>query len=175
MKITLAAFLAAWTVAAVAPLLAPQSRGAAPATAFPGWFSHWEGAVLHRLPASERERRFAADFPGQVAQFTDGRRVLLFRYTETATRKLHPAAHCFRGAGFRLEPAAQRVDIAGNRWGCMLGFNATEKVRICERIFDNSGATWPDVSSWYWQAAFAVTRGPWWAVTTVEPASHDIL
>jgi hypothetical protein len=110
-----------------------------------------------------------------VAQFTDGRRVLLFRYTEQPTRRLNPAAHFYRDAGYRLETLAQRIDLAGNRWGCMLGVRADDALRICERIFDHAGSSWADVSSWYWQAAVGWTGGPWWAVTTVEPASHDIL
>jgi hypothetical protein len=172
----IALFLAACTVAAVAPLISIDQPPAPPAeTVFPGWFPQWEGALLRRLPVSEREKQFAAGFPGQVAQFHDGRRILLFRFTEQITRKLHPAAHCFRGSGYRLEAAAQRTDAQGNRWSCSLAVRAEEKLRVCERIFDNTGRSFPDVSSWYWSSAFGVSRGPWWAVTTVESAAHDIL
>jgi hypothetical protein len=170
-----ALFLAACLLAAIAPLLSSRFAAAPSKSNFPGWFSHFDGALLRRLEPSEQERRFAEGFPGQVAQFTDGRRILMFRYTEQTTRKLHPAAHCFRGSGYKLDPLRQRIDMEGNRWGCMLATREDEKLRVCERIFDTRGASWTDVSSWYWAAVFGTTRSPWWAVTTVETAAHDIL
>jgi hypothetical protein len=32
---------------------------------------------------------------------------------------------------------------------------------VCEVIRDERGAAFPDVSAWYWNALFGVTRGPW--------------
>jgi hypothetical protein len=45
-----------------------------------------------------------------------------------------------------------------------------ERLRIRERIIDAGGATWTDISSWYWAALLGRSRGPWWAVTVIEPA-----
>ena len=49
---------------------------------------------------SEVEQRFAARFPGAIARFSDGERVIVLRHVERPTRMLHPAADCFRGLGY---------------------------------------------------------------------------
>ena len=134
---------------------------------FPGWPSHWEGALLKRVPLTAREERFAAEFPGHLANFTDGRRLFILRFTDRATRKLHSSAGCFSGAGYSVRPEPLFVDTAGNRWGSFLATKKDETVRVRERISD-AGGSWTDVSSWYWSAAYGRSRGPWWAVTIVD-------
>jgi hypothetical protein len=40
-------------------------------------------------------------------------------------------------------------------------------MRVRERIYDDAGHNWTDVSAWYWAALFG-GDGPWWAVTVAE-------
>jgi hypothetical protein len=38
-------------------------------------------------------------------------------------------------------------------------------MRVYEKIEDASGTTWYDASSWYWDALFQRSKGPWVATT----------
>ena len=49
------------------------------------------------------EERFARRFPGAIARFTDGERVLIVRQVTRPTRQLHPADDCFRAIGYTVE------------------------------------------------------------------------
>ncbi len=166
------AFLAACLLAALVPLLgpfAPRERFAATAPSFPGWPTHWEGKRLHPREASPAEASFARHFPGRIAAFHDGSHHLLLRYVVTATRRLHPAGDCYRGAGYAVAPRPLRVDPDGRRWGCFSALKGEERLLVCETIRDEDGRTWSDVSSWYWAAALGRSAGPWWTVTLAEP------
>jgi hypothetical protein len=164
-------FLGVCGLAAILPLLSGYFAGSGSSSAdFPGWTNKWRGVELRRIPLTWREQRFAEGFPGQIAQFTDGRRLLVMRYTARATRKLHGAADCFRGAGYRIRPLPLYTDEVGDRWGSFEASKDGEQLVVRERIFENSGRAWTDASSWFWHAAFGRTDGPWWAVTTVERA-----
>lgn len=157
-------------VAAVAPFI-PFYDAAANHEAqadFPGWPRRWEGKALRQLPLSEREQRFAAGFPGRIARFTDGDRQLIVRWLHRETRQLHPASDCFRGSGYKVAPAPLLTDSDGRRWGCFDAARAGENLMVCERIFEQGGRSWTDVSAWYWAAALGRTRGPWWTVTVTE-------
>jgi exosortase/archaeosortase family protein len=139
---------------------------------FPGWPSHFEGKELKAEPLAEREVYFLRDFPGKVAKFGDGRRQFIFRWTNVATRKLHLSSDCFRGAGFEITPrAALGGEGGGPRYSRFLAVRGEEKLLVSERIYDEAGGSWPDVSSWYWAAVTRRTAGPWWGVTIVEAAS----
>jgi hypothetical protein len=159
----LLALLAPWLSAA------PRSTGGAGAGAdFPGWPTSFEGRGLTQLPLSEREERFAGDFPGRIGRFTDGRREVIVRFVTDATRKLHPASDCFAGVGYRVRPLPLRVDEAGARWGSFTAERGGERLRVYERIHADSGGSWEDVSAWYWATAGGRSPGPWWAVTVAE-------
>jgi hypothetical protein len=41
-------------------------------------------------------------------------------------------------------------------------------MQVCERIYDQAGASWTDVSSWYWDAALGRSQGPWMAVAVAD-------
>jgi hypothetical protein len=43
-----------------------------------------------------------------------------------------------------------------------------EHLRVCELIRDGQGASWPDVSAWYWNAIFGSRQGPWWSFVVAE-------
>jgi len=134
---------------------------------FAGWPTHWEGRSLTPLPLTLLEKRFAQDFPGGIARFSDGEQEIILRYITTPTRKLHPAADCFVATGYAISAQRIYVDGAGHRWS---QFHATHqtKLQVRERIFDESGNQYTDVSAWYWAAVRGNTAPPWWAVTVAE-------
>ena len=164
-----ACFVAACLMAAAAPLLPrPEGRAEAARAAFPGWPSHFDGLPLRELPLSEREARFAEGFPGRIGRFTDGRREIVLRWVAEETRMLHPAADCFEGLGYavrRLPPE--------DGWGRFEASKGDEFLLVRERIADESGGAWTDVSAWYWAAFWERTPGPWWSVTTAEAEPTD--
>jgi hypothetical protein len=155
-------------LAAALPLLsAPR---AAPLPRHVEWPHEWEGRALRPLALSEVEQRFAARFPGAIARFSDGERVLVLRRVSEPTRMLHPAADCFRGLGWRIQRTQLERDAQQRLWRC---FEAEghdgQRLRVCERIAaDDGGSSFVDASSWFWAAALGQSKGPWQAVTVVE-------
>lgn len=135
---------------------------------FPGWPQQFEGETLQALSLSEREQRFSDGFPGRIGRFTDGKREVIIRWVTEPTRKLHPASHCFEGTGFQTQPLPIHVDEYGSLWSSFLATRGIEKLRVYERIYNENGQSWPDVSAWYWTAIRQHTSGPWWAVTIAE-------
>jgi len=141
---------------------------------FPGWPSEYEGSDLRSLDVSQRERAFEAQFPGKMAKFTDGGRIIILRWVTKPTRKLHPASDCFKAVGYRVRPNNIKMDGHGNAWGSFQGTRSGESFSVYERIHDSSGGKWTDVSSWYWAAILGRTSGPWWAVTLIESDSNPV-
>lgn len=138
------------------------------ATAFPGWPSTFEGRSIQPLEISEREARFAVDFPGKVGAFTDGERTILLRWVARETRKLHPALHCLRGLGYAVQPGPVWRDAAGHKWGTTLAARGGNPRQVRERICDADGREWTDVSAWWWDAWRGTSSGPWWAATVFD-------
>lgn len=167
-------YIVACLLAALVPWLPLKSkpRAAETSVAFPGWPTHFEGRALTALPLSERELRFSGDFPGRIARFNDGRREIVMRWVTEASRKLHPATDCFEGVGYRIDPLPLRVDEAGRRWGSFMAVRQSERLRVHERIYTDTGDSWADVSAWYWAAIAQEAAGPWWAVTVAESESE---
>ena len=137
------------------------------------WPTHFRGQPLTQLPPTALEARFAARFPGAVARFSDGQRLLIVRHVRHPTRQLHPARDCFRAAGYAVGPARAAVDDAGARWHCFAARRGGERLQVCERIgerFDDPDRpAWTDPSAWYWAAQFGGSAGPWWSITVVTP------
>jgi hypothetical protein len=161
-------YIVACAIAALMPFLAAhseQSSGAA--SVFYGWPDQFEEKTLTELPLTELEQRFATDFPGKIGRFTDGRREIVIRWVTEATRKLHPASDCFQGIGYSVKPLALHRDKDGSLWSSFAATKGDERLRVYERIHDNAGETWTDVSAWYW-SAMRKDSGSWWAVTVAE-------
>jgi hypothetical protein len=135
------------------------------AEAISQWPVTFEGRPLERLPLAATEERFAKQFPGRIAHFTDGQRDIIMREVRTPTRMLHPAADCFRGLGYTVQPAVVKLDREGVAWSCFTGAKGGQTREICERIHDGNGQNWTDVSAWYWAALLGRTHGPWRATT----------
>ena len=164
-------FLAVCVLSAATPWIREAIEPAhATAHGFPGWPTQWEGIALRSVPLEDRERRFADGFPGRVAKFQAAQQHLVMRWIERPTRQLHPAADCYRGSGYKTKPASMRIDASSRRWSCFLASRGADSVRVCEQLLDEQGSSWPDVSAWYWAAFVGQSKGPWWAVTMIEPA-----
>jgi hypothetical protein len=132
---------------------------------------------LTQQPLTALEARFAANFPGAIARYRAGDTTLIVRQVTQPTRQLHPAADCFRGAGYALGAVRTLEDARNTRWNCFEAGLGGRRWRVCERFTDAAGGAWTDVSSWYWSALWAqrtAQAGPWWAITIVTPlASKD--
>ncbi len=156
------------TLAAALPLLsAPR---AAPLPRHVEWPHEWEGRALRPLALSEVEQRFAVRFPGAIARFSDGERVLVLRRVSEPTRMLHPAADCFRGLGWHIRHTQLERDAQQRLWRCFEAEGRDgQRLRVCERIEgDADGSAFVDASSWFWAAALGQSKGPWQAITVVE-------
>jgi hypothetical protein len=154
---------------ALLPIALPRADAAAAIVRHVEWPRTWDGRVLRPLAVTPVEQRFAARFPGAIARFSDGERVIVLRSVARPTRLLHPAADCFRGLGHRVERIRLERDGAARLWRC---FESTapdgSRLRVCERIESDDGRAWVDASSWFWAAALGQSSGPWRAVTVVE-------
>jgi hypothetical protein len=192
-------FVGACLTAAVLPALlaiaaaatAPARASAAAAATPVAWPTRFRGRPLTPLPLTPLEARFAARFPGSLARFSfhsaNGRETLIVRHVTQPTRQLHPAADCFRAAGYAVGKTAPKVDGDGLHWRCFVATRDGRDLRVCERIVAAAAATattaatsatpaitetteraWTDVSAWYWHALWH-GGGPWQALTRVTP------
>lgn len=177
-------FVGACLAAAVLPLLgaslatrevAGDAATTAAGTRSVEWPTHFRGQPLTQLPPTALEARFAHRFPGAVARFSAGEQLLIVRHVTRPTRLLHPAADCFRGAGYMVADAQAAIDATGARWRCFTAARDGERLRVCERISerldDADASAWTDVSAWFWDAQFR-RRGGWWALTVVTPLAE---
>ena len=46
---------------------------------------------------------------------------------------------------------------------CFRTEHGSDAFTICEIIRDDQGASWPDVSAWYWSVMLGSSGGPWWS------------
>jgi hypothetical protein len=159
-------FLALCALSALLPLT--ERGGATAKRTPPAWPLTWEGEPIRQIPLTEREVIFNQNFPGQVAKFTDGRRELILRWVTKGTRQLHSSSDCFRGTGYRVSPRPAMLDARGARWSCFAAERGRYRLLVRERITDERGREWTDVSAWFWSVLLKQTEGPWLAVTLVE-------
>lgn len=162
-------FLIACLAAAAAPLALggkPVSPNIKATSGFPGWPATFEGRTLTQLPLSALEDRFARDFPGRIARFTDGQREIIMRWVAHPTRKLHPAADCFKANGYTVRPRPIR-EADGQRWATFSATHGKRSFLVSERIHDQNGRQWSDVSAWYWASQMG-EGGASWAITVAE-------
>lgn len=135
----------------------------------PDWPSHYQGMPLRRLKLTAQEQRFLYRFPGHMAKFTDEERELHFRLIYKPTRMLHPISDCLRGAGYQIGSRYLEQDAWENTWGCVQASMNGQKYKVCERIYEQDGKSWSDVSAWFW-ANFWNEKPAlvWWSVAVVE-------
>lgn len=154
-------------IASLVPLL-PTLNRVHDTGDFPGWPSEFAGRPLQQLPLTEREKGFYASFPGRTGRFSDGRREIILRWVKAPTRRLHPAADCFRGSGYRIDPEPVLIDEQGQTWGSFSARHNNRHILVREAIVDQHGRRWTDVSAWYWSALIAPAHHRWWAITIAE-------
>lgn len=159
-------FAALALAAAVAPAMSLRHRPVDVAASTP-WPAAFEGRRIKPLPAAPEDALLASQFPGTVARFSDGRRQIVLRRMDAATRRLHPARDCFRATGHAIAPAPMRV-AKGHAASCFLAMRGGRTLLVCEQVRDRAGRSWPDISSWYWSALTGTSDGPWTAALTVE-------
>lgn len=157
-----------YVCAALVPFIGIQQSNVNHKISKTDWPTRFQGASIYRLDLTDQERGFTRNFPGQIARFSDGYREIIMRHIQRPTRQLHPAADCLRGSGYSVEPQPISRDGDNGLWGCVLARYSNKTLRICERIHDQYGNSWYDVSSWYWSAILHNNNGPWTAVTVAE-------
>jgi hypothetical protein len=85
---------------------------------------------------------------------------------------LHPAADCFRGAGYSIVPISARENASGVLQACFEASKPDHTLRVCEHIRDDLGGSWTDVSVWYWNALeqryLKTAAGHWWSFVVAE-------
>lgn len=167
---SIAVFVLSATGAGISPILIDeQSTNRSPVLPWP---SSYEGRQLQELTLTEREQSFIDGFPGAVARFSDGNRELIIRQVNSPTRMLHPAAECFRGAGYSIVPISARENAAGVVQACFEAKKSGQTFRVCEHIKDELGRNWSDVSAWYWHAPgqHYLNESPvhWWSFVVAE-------
>jgi exosortase/archaeosortase family protein len=171
-----AAFALIWTTGAGTNAAAAQSRVV--------WPKSWEGRTLVPVRASAETENFWRGFPGEYREFLiapEGRVVL--RFAREATRRLHPAEDCFRGAGYKINPMPLESDGENIRWSAFECEKSGIRYKVRQCVISAQGedlsnleaslptaTSWPDVSSWYWDVArpFAKTSPEAIAITIIE-------
>lgn len=161
--------LTAFVAVALWPLLAAPAAVEPRYGSFVEWPAQYAGEPLQPLALSAVEQRFAAQFPGAIARFSAGARAVTLRHVTRPTRKLHPAADCYRGLGYRIQAIhlEQRSDGNGLQ-RCFVASGHGVDLRVCEYIEDAAGQSFSDNSAWYWSALSGDSVGPWRAVSTAE-------
>jgi hypothetical protein len=117
---------------------------------------------------SDWELKFAQNFPGRIAKFSDGNDQILMRWIKHETRQLHSLKDCLRGAGYAVSEQGLALRSGGERWASFAAAKPGSVLAVRERITDSKGGSWTDVSEWYWAALTGKTRGPWLSVSVIE-------
>ncbi len=128
-----------------------------------------EGTKVRDIPLTASEKVFTEAFPGVIHKMTDGRRQFILRDVMQATRQLHPAEDCFKGLGYKTRSKPNVRDAQGTTWGQFEASTNEVTLMVRERIYDDHGQSWTDVSSWYWAVLFGKAKGPWHALTIATP------
>ena len=173
LRLALGFYVLVHGLAATLPLLSVPVAESLPHNTEPHWPTQFAGRPLYPLTLTAQEQAFTQGFPGQVARFTDGSREIVIRWVQRASRTLHPASDCFQGLGYSVQPQPLRLDSDGAYWGCFQATRSDKRWHVCERITDNQGQGWSDVSAWYWAALLGKSTGPWWTFTVAEEVSRQ--
>ena len=161
-------FLILCLLAALAPIFGMSSRADPEPPAFPGWPEAFEGEVLQRLPEVEGDEVFTSRLEGRMARFRAGDLELVLRWTWRVGTGLHTGRYCYRGLGYSISPEPARLDANGQLWSCFRAERGDERFMVRERVHDEIGQSWPEVSAWFWEASRGRTDGPWWSALVVQ-------
>ena len=136
---------------------------------FPGWPETFEGEALVEEPQSEFEQMFAKNFPGRIGRFRAGRRTVILRWTTRPTHRVHGAAYCLRANGWEIAACEDARPPDGNgMWSAFRATRGGETLNVREQVRSADGTTFADVPTWFFNALFGRSAGPWWIVTVAE-------
>ena len=169
-------FLLLCALAALRPLLkvsVPRDEVGSDA-GFPGWIAAPLPNGAMPLKLSPRDVKFAEQFPGRIAAYSDDQSTWIVRWVTRPTRKLHPASDCLRATGYTVAPEPIFAEANGSHWGVVSASRGPEKLIIHERIIDANGREFTDVSAWFWSAILEKSQGPWWCLTRIESDSPKL-
>jgi exosortase/archaeosortase family protein len=154
---------------ALLPFVVRPTIGASVIDPAASWPDTVDGAKITAVDSLREEQAFAADFPGQMKRFTDGTNSYFVRCVYKDTRQLHPSSDCFKGLGYAVDSQPIVIGSDGHRWSSFTAWKAQDKYLVMERIYNERGDSWTDVSEWYWSACLGKSKAPWFAVTIAKP------
>ncbi len=161
-------FITACFIAAVIPFYNSNSKELNELSTVPEWPVEYLSLKHQKTELTSKEKKFYQHFPGKIIKFSAKNTEYVIKWVTKPTRKLHPASDCYKGSGYAITSEPVYRDKNGKYWS---SFNATKnksKVIVKERIYNDSGQSWPDVSGWFWSALFNKNSGPWWVVIVSE-------
>jgi exosortase/archaeosortase family protein len=175
------------SAACLATVFSPESGSDTALAAMPApqWPAQWNGVPLEAQPPDGMTQRFAASFPGAMAQFRMGEKSVLLRTCTSTTRRLHPSEDCYRGSGWNCTPMPPQRDEQGRLWTRFLARHPDGRERVVSQcIFGlpslpaggdlgdwvTQAPAWPDVSAWYWSQWRAETPAAFTLAVTVAQA-----
>lgn len=166
-------FFLACAIATIIPFFTPQKSTIQQEE---HWPTTYEGQKLRPLPLTGNELEFSRNFPGAIGVFKTDKQTIILRKVNQATRQLHPAVDCYRASGFKITNPHHEIDGAGKAWNVLLAEKSARQLQVRERIYDENGQNYTDISQWYWAALWGQSKGPWWSITTVTaPRTADHL
>lgn len=166
--ILIISFISLCMLAASIPLIYRSEPIKESNSVFAGWPTQFEGQRLQQVKLSELTERFAQEFPGKIAVYTTGKSRIVYRWVTQATRQLHPSSTCYKASGYEIKWLPENLDANNNKWAAFEATKGSEKLLVRERLFDQEGHSWTDVSSWYWSAVLNQSKSPWWSVSVAE-------
>ena len=161
-------FIAACLVAAIIPFYNPDSSALPELSTVPDWPVEYLSLKHKKTELTSKEQQFYKNFPGRMIKLSSGNTEYVIKLVTKPTRKLHPASDCYKGFGYSITPGPVMRDENGNHWSSFTATKMESRVLVKERVYNESGQNWPDVSGWFWSAMFNKKSGPWWVVTVSE-------
>ncbi len=157
----------AFLIAALAALIPRPDRKTPGHGTFPGWPETFEGQPLIETPLAESEARFDARFPGKIGRFRAGGDIVIMRWAEKVTHRVHPLSVCLRAGGWTVEPLPIERREDGD-WSAFTARKEGEGLVVREQVRAANGMTFPDVEGWFWQALAGQTSGPWLVISVAS-------
>lgn len=123
---------------------------------------------LKPLPPTQAEAVASLSFPGTMGSYQWGEDVVVLRKVPAATRSLHSSVDCLKAGGYQIGESRVVTLDDGTTWTRFQVSKDGVRSVVYERFVSTiDGATWTDVSAWYWYALWHPLNGPWVAETVV--------
>ena len=165
-RLTVGAFLA---LAGGLCWIVPSHVGSDPAAqqAFPGWPAEFEGKALVAEPLNDfREIAFEEDFPGRIGRFRTDASLVILRWTDRPTHRVHSTSACLAAAGWHIEPRPLVRQANGDGSAFRASRNGAALL-VREQVRSDSGRVYADIPSWFVSALLGRDTGPWWIATEI--------